>query len=369
MGRTNTGPRYFASKGGYYVTVGGVRHLLAKGKKDDPAVKKAAETAYHNLMLASGAAAGELDDQPCFFLFEAYIEWFRANRAETTTEHRTLRVQQFVDRFGKVKTAQLTRKHAYDHLAAYPGWSSTTKYAAVASLLAALNWGVQQGRLSRNPLAGLERPRQESRVKRRDAFITDEVHAVLLEHAEPWRRDYLEVLDMTGARPGELAKSRAEDWRPVMGALQPTGGKGEFQEAAFGRKRRTVYVPDSARPILDRLLRERQQGLLFVNGGGGRISAQVMSNWLAGLKKKGLVPKPVCTVLYRHRFITRMLLAGVPVAKVAAIVGNSAAVIEKNYNHLDLYGGELKAVVDRFASQSRNRPGGGRKPPRTPKGR
>ncbi len=368
MARTNTGPKYFKSKGGYYVTIQKRRHLLARGKKDDPAVLKAAQVAYHNLMLAAGVSGGSHDDRPCYFLFAEYLEWFAANRAAATYAHRRERVQQFVDAFGKVRVKDLTRKHLHDHLAANAAWASTTAYAAAASVLAGLNWGVQQGKLSHNPIVGFKRPRQESRVKRREAFITDEIHATLLAHAEPWRRVYLELLDMTGARPGELAAVRAEDWQERLSAFQPTKGKGEYQEREMGRKRRTVYIPEAAAPAVKRLVADRPEGLLFRNGSGGKITAQVMANWMTALKKRGLVPKPVCTVLYRHRFITKALLAGVPVAKVAAIVGNSAAVIEKNYNHLDLYGGELKAEVDRLAGQSRKSPGGGRKPPRENRG-
>ena len=37
----------------------------------------------------------------------------------------------------------------------------------------------------------------------------------------------------------------------------------------------------------------------------------------------------------RHTFITRALSAGVPIAQVAGMVGNSIVILEKHYAHLD----------------------------------
>lgn len=359
MARTNTGPRYFKSKGGYYATVGKKRYLLAKGPKADPAVRKAAERQYHRLKADAEVAETEYDDKPCYFLFEAYVRWFQENRAESTFKHRLHHVTRFTERHGKVRAKDLTRRHLHDHLNAEAGWSSSTKYAAAASVLAGLNWAVQQGRLTRNPIVGFKRPRQESRVKNPNAFITDDTHAVLLANSRTWVRPYLEMLDLTGARPGELMAVRAEHWRPDIGAFQPPGGKGEYQEREHRTRRRTVYVADVARPLVERLVAERPEGPLFRNSVGRPLTKQYFCNWLKGLKDRGLVPKATCPVLYRHRFITKALLAGVPVAKVAAVAGNSVGVIERNYNHLDLYGGELKAVVDKLAGQPGMSPGGG----------
>lgn len=360
MARSNTGPRYFKSKGGYYVTVDGQRYLLARGRRDDPAVRKAAETAYHNLKLQATAAAGPLDDRPCYFLLEAYLAAARGRLADGTFGLRRRYVQGFVDAYGKVRCRDVGRQHAYDHMAARPRWGDASRLHFLKAMGAAFSWGVQQGRITANPFPAVDRPRVTSRAKHDHAYITDEVHQLLVASAPPWTREFLEVLDATGARPGELMRVTAGEWKPELGAFQPKGGKGEYLEKAYGKKRRTVYVPEAARPLVERLVAARPSGPLFRNRDGRPLTKSNLSMWLTRKKAALGIPARVCVVMYRHRFITKALLAGTPVAKVAAIVGNSVATIEKHYNHLDLYGSELKAEVDRLAGQSRKRPGGGR---------
>src|SRR5690349_17513127 len=112
MARKTTGPIYFLSKGGYYVTINGKRHCLAKGPKNDEETFEKAETAYLKLKLA--ARSGEIkdfDDQPCFHVLKLYIEWFAKNRAERTTKNRGSHIQWFSDRFGHVECRKLNRDH------------------------------------------------------------------------------------------------------------------------------------------------------------------------------------------------------------------------------------------------------------------
>jgi integrase len=52
---------------------------------------------------------------------------------------------------------------------------------------------------------------------------------------------------------------------------------------------------------------------------------------------------------FRHSYISRSLMRGVPAAVVAALVGTSVNMIDRFYSHLNAQGQEMKDVAERLA--------------------
>lgn len=357
MARRATKPNYWASKNGYFVTINGVRHPLASGPENDPDVIRKANEAYHRLQLAS--LTGELkecDREPCFKVLNAYADWVQKNRAERTAENRVAHLQWFSDSSGPVKCRELTKGHALRHMDAR--WRQDqhgSRDMCLTTLIACFNWAVEHGLVSKNPFGGMEKPAVGSRAKSKDDYITDEVHAALLAAARPATRDILLALDETGARPGELFQLEAAHYDPERGVLQPPRPKNRRYEGRGRRPRkpRTIYVTAALRPVLDRLAAAHPTGPLFRNNSGRGWNSHGLSYWFWEVRERLGLSARITPNMYRHRFVTRALLAGTPAAKVAQLVDNSIAVIEAHYAHLDVYGADLRAEAERLSALSK----------------
>src|SRR4051812_8727120 len=100
MARKATEPKYYPSRGGYYVWLGGKQHLLAKGPEKDAETKRLAEQAFHNLKLAQ-LEPHPYDRIPAYAVLNAYAEWLPKNRKPQTVENRMKYLQAASDAFGR----------------------------------------------------------------------------------------------------------------------------------------------------------------------------------------------------------------------------------------------------------------------------
>lgn len=352
MPRKNTGPRYFASKGGYYCTIRGERHCLAKGSEDDPDVKATASRRYHQLMLAtpSGLDGNKVTCEEIFTRFTAAV---RTHRKPTTIAVWERIYGAFDPVLKRTKARDLkpwmvtawlaTQEEERPHPThGTTRWGSGSIFIAVTALKAAFNWAVDQEIIERNPIAKLKKPRARSRGG--DQLLTDEGHQKLMAAAPPPLRAFLTALHDTGARPGEVARVTAADFNPAIGAWVLSDHKTE----RLGRKR-IVYLTPGLVETTIQLAALRPAGPLYRNRCGRPWSPKTLDTAFQRLRRR-LGLGQVSPYSYRHLFATEFLLAGGSMAILAELMGDTVAMIEHHYGHLREHGQQLRQHLIDFRS-------------------
>lgn len=191
-------------------------------------------------------------------------------------------------------------------------------------LRAALEWGVETGRIPTNPLNEMKVNREKEKERPPLRALTDaEEIAILkaLDPGDPFRALIIVSLD-TGARRAELLTL---DWAEVMdNAIMVLDGK------AKSGKRRTLPLTPRAKSALEAMQAH--------NDGSGRVwrisPAEVFRRWTAVCAASGVKNRPRWHDL-RATFATRLHRAGVPMNAIMALLGHSSLSITEKYLRLD----------------------------------
>ena len=188
----------------------------------------------------------------------------------------------------------------------------------------------------------LARPPGESRGA--GVVLSDEQFARVLAAYDPRRggdlRELLTVLRLTGARPGEVVGLTVAgvDWTLGLAHLS------HHKNARRG-KMRVVYFPGPARAILEAQRLRYGSGPLFRTRAGLAYTSKKVSKLMLVLSKR--VGFRAIAYGERHGFITRGLAKGVSADQLAALVGNSAEVIRRNYSHIGADATLLRGLAER----------------------
>jgi uncharacterized protein (TIGR03066 family) len=142
-------------------------------------------------------------------------------------------------------------------------------------------------------------------------------------------RDYLTVLWLTGARPGEVAGLTAEQVQTATNGVIPLT---EHKTTHKGKARCLILTPE-ALSILKRRAENVGSGLVF-RGRDGELTAQAIGSRMRTLCNRSGIRR-LTVYGYRHTFATDALAKGLPDATVAALLGHSStAMLHKHYSHL-----------------------------------
>jgi integrase len=197
------------------------------------------------------------------------------------------------------------------------------------NLKSMFNWGKENHYLKSNPIDDLKVPSSQKRFRHVSDVQYREIMGGLRHRAT---REFITALFNTGRRPIEVAKLRRSHVVENAGG-EPTGvettehknysktGKPEF--FPFNASMRTLVAEILARP-------GKPSDALFARWRGGHWT---QSGWVSAFHCiRARTGHTVTAYWFRHEFITRSLTAGVPVATVAAMCGNSLAVIQAHYD-------------------------------------
>lgn len=311
-------PWYWADRGGWYVTVGGRRRLLAKGPKGGTRVS--AEREFHFLMLGEGRAV-ETDrarlafvDVCDLFLLKFRGEVERGEREAETYATYEKYLLSAADAVGEVRAAALQPRHLLAWVDA-KAWGPTVRHNALNAVKIAYRWAKRAGHLAENPIAELELPRP----RRRTAIPTaEQVDAIF---AAAWGRpfrDLLTALRETGCRPCEVATLSPD-------RVDQEGGTWRVKNktrTATGEPYRSVYLTPTMVALTRGRLEEAPGPLVFANSRGEQWTKGAISYRFVRLRRK-LGYGPECTAYaFRHLYITDALERGVNPATVAELVGH-----------------------------------------------
>lgn len=216
-------------------------------------------------------------------------------------------------------------------------YAAETVRRFIEACSACYTWGMRTERVTRNPFLPFVGTIRKTAYNSREAFSADDRDAILetFQNRDPFFWSYVAFAFRTGARGEEI---RGLEWKHIgkthihfeqaiaSGATAPGPLK-------TGEKR-TFPIYDNLKIIF-----ERQKGLhsrwIFPSPEGSHMDSQNFLNRHWAPIVKPLVPEKVERYLpashTRHTFITLALKAGVPVADVAKLVGNSPDTIWKHY--------------------------------------
>jgi integrase len=229
------------------------------------------------------------------------------------------------------------------------GLSASRTRQAYHLLTSMLDAAVRDGRLARNPAAGVDLPRLPTSDRR---YLSHAQLADLAERCGPHRRLVL-LLGYTGLRWGEAAALRTRRVDLLRGRIEVAESVADVNGSMiFGppksHARRWVPVPRFLRDDLAAQLAGRgPDDLVFPSRSGTPLRVQSFRRgWFdpaavaAGME--GLVPHEL-----RHTAASLAIASGASIKGVQSMLGHaSAAMTLDRYGHL--LGDELDAVADRM---------------------
>jgi integrase len=215
MPRRATGPKYYPSRGDYYVTFQGKQHCLARGPlcpecaerekagslptcTECKTIRYAADLRFAELVHMAEVDRAE-DNALVFALCNRYLKRVKERRKPKTYALCERYLNSFSAEYGHLKVKQLKGVHVEDWLAkmAKPRtvvtprgerirrWGPSTQRMAYQVVQAMLNWCAKKGLISKNPVAGaVECPAAVSRTK--ESLISPEQHQRLIERLLAW---------------------------------------------------------------------------------------------------------------------------------------------------------------------------------------
>jgi integrase len=248
---------------------------------------------------------------------------FLERTARRVKPHTLVGYRQFLDRLTEAIPASTPVRDLtadlVERVCDRPTWSSSTRHDAIGV------YGVLL-RDAGHPLR-LRRPPKESRGA--DAVWTQQefwqVYGAALGDFKP----LLLVLRDTGCRPSEAASLTVEnvDWQHSLCRLK------QHKNAAKG-KSRVLHFPAPVLAVLQAQRAKYQAGALFRQDDGRPFRGQTICYRVIHARERAGVTRPVTAYGLRHWYATRALEGGMSNEQVAALIGNSAAMIEKHYGHI-----------------------------------
>lgn len=312
--------------GWWYVTIDGKRHKLARGEEN----KAQAIEEWHRLM-AETDAPKNLNENPLWLIFDQFLARVKRDIPDRLYLYRLL-LQNFATFAGKdLPIKKLTVDLVHRWWEANP-WADSSRNLATGILLSALNWAAkpEQGLIQRNPLKGMARPPIRSRGA--ESILDEDTFKRIIEVAPPRIKDALVFLRATGSRPGNLC-------RITKSAIDSDSRCVRLNQHKTARKTgRALIIPltEVALEIVMRLSHQFPDGPIFRTVRGAPLTGKNLSAAFKDLKKKLKLPGNPILYGIRHTVATELLLADVPDAKVAFILGHAnTSMLYHHYGHLD----------------------------------
>jgi integrase len=296
-------------------------------------------------------AGGEKPTLP--LLVEAFLADAKTRVKADTLRTYTTCLGSFAGAFAATSPDRLTAAQV-ESWSMNPGWSQSYRCGIIGTVMSLFKWAVERGRLDRNPVAGIKKPEKQSRG--RGAVISPADHAKLVRHAAGDFGLFLQLLWLTGARPGEIAGLAAADvdLANKVAVLRRHGAAGR------AGKGRLLVLTEEAVEALVELTRRRPEGLLFPGEDGGKMTARAIASRLARVCERAGVKGCVASG-YRHTFAAHALSQGVPASDVAALLGYSGtAMLHMHYPHLRGSANGLREAAGKV--RARKGPRQGRRP-------
>lgn len=326
-------PFFWRARKAWYLNVVGKDGKPSKVKIGD--TRKQAYEAWKKMLVA--AEARSVGDAMFSDLVQAWTvrqtERYKQKLVSNTWLARTLSTLQ---RLCNAKPDLRVSEMNPEMLRAWLGpCSSNYERTELGNVQHCLRWALKTKVIGENPLADMELPG----VTRREGTISLEDHRKLTRTADKLVRTLLWFAWWTGSRPVELRSLRWEQ----IDANCSRAVMSEHKTASKTGRARVIYFPKNAQSLLKR--HRKPSGHVFLNRDGKPWTKDAVTRRVRTLRKRANLD--VVAYNYRHGFVTRALVAGVPIATVAELVGHtSTEMISRVYGHLAQETQHLENAVD-----------------------
>jgi integrase len=299
----------------WYLEVNGNQVRLSKEKDPAGGDRKhpppAVQNEWHRLM-----REGRPEDMQAGDLFAAFIRALTGEENQCTTRRQLAKFERFVGR--EMKVSALRPIKLTEFLQTKPHWSQSSVRTFVNRLHAALNWGVRQGLIAKNPISSTPGYRREGRFQRRKGVISDAHRTLAEENAAPEFRAILIGLRESGARPSELSRARVEKVFLQAGyMLVPNKTAHQTGEAE-----RKIYLSPTMQQLLREQIGVREEGHVFRNRLGKPWNCHSLKKRWEALRKRTGIQGTLYQM--RHTFASRAInQSNVNPALVAKLLGHT----------------------------------------------
>ena len=297
--------------------------------------------------------------------FAAYLA-HNKGYSEHTVRNYVSDVRQFLFYLGEREQAS-TAETADDYV--IRGFLSSrfvqNRKASLARKLSALRcfyrFLLLEGKVVSNQAALLAMPKREQMLP--NFLSVDDVFRVLESPGDDSfirtrDRAILEFLYGSGLRVSELVGLSLKDVKIDLQVLRVWGK---------GRKERIVPFGNKARQALEKYLvhreevmrrkgpaeegRRAEEGPLFLNRSGGRLTARSVARRLDGYVRALRLPREVSPHALRHSFATHLLDSGADLRAIQELLGHASLATTQRYTHLSL--DRIMEVYDRVHPRAR----------------
>lgn len=205
--------------------------------------------------------------------------------------------------------------------------TTATQYYRLMSLKMFFRWLARQNLILSNPASDLDMPRVERRLPK--AILTaKEIERVMArpDVATPLGlrdRATLEVLYSTGVRRRELTELTVFNLDFDRGTLMVRQGKGKKDRMLPIGERALAWVDKYLHDARPQLVREPDQGWLFLTEAGDALTPGYLSYQTRRYVEEAEINKRGSCHLFRHTMATLMLEGGADIRFIQAMLGHS----------------------------------------------
>ena len=222
-----------------------------------------------------------------------------------------------------------------------PGRSPATVNRSLTALKAALNYGYVEGMASTDRAwKVVERLKVDE--KARTQYLTPKERRFLLQHCPDDLCRFMKALMYTGARPGEIARCRVEDFEPETGVLILRSNKGSKKTVM---ERRFVLCGDGLEFFRYNHRLKFPRAFLFTTTTGRPWVKWLWSRLVRIAVRSAGLPTQTTAYVIRHSVISDWIQSGIDIGTVAKTAGTSIQMINDFY-----FKSVPEAVADRLAA-------------------
>jgi integrase/recombinase XerC len=339
-------PWYRAERDAWYVTIGGKKILLARGKD----ARREAEAAFHRVKaaeaepnrLGGGPAApavvvGEIGAR---FLADCRERVALGTLTAGTRRDYVRRLQDFLRAFGAAPVSGLRSRAVLAWVEAQTRWGPTSRHDVVTSIKTMLTWAVENELIATNPLAGLKKPRRSRR--RPHVMSGAEVEAFFAAIVSKDFHDMMRFCFLTGCRPFEARRLSSEHIDRTTWVAR-FRGKNSWKTQAL----RVLPLPAVAREIVARRLEAQGAGPVFRNEDGSAWTRSAVNDQVRRMRARcAALGKGATPGALRHLFATDGLAKGQPPAVLAKFLDTSISMFDRTYSRLEDRVEDLRAAAE-----------------------
>lgn len=212
-------------------------------------------------------------------------------------------------------------------------------------LKAALNYAWREGKVATDREWRRVEPFQDVEVARVRYLVVDEARR-LLNASEPAFRNLIQAALQTGARYGELAALKVEDFNPDVGTIS-------IRKSKSGNARHVVLT-EEGREFFEAICAGRpHNATMLTNKAGEPWGSSHQQRPMVDACANGRISPPIGFHGLRHTWASLAVMNGVPLMVVARNLGHAdTRMVEKHYGHLSpsFMADAIRAGAPRFGA-------------------